>query len=47
MNYLKNKIYKTHGEKYALIKLIIHITEHYPIYIVDWVGFIALKILTF
>ena len=35
MNYLKTKIYKTHGEKYTLTKLIIHITEHYPILIVD------------
>ena len=26
MNYLKTKIYKTHGEKYTLTKLIINIT---------------------
>ena len=32
-------------KKYTLTKLIIHITEHYPILIVDWIGFIPLKIL--
>ena len=47
MNYLKTKIYKKHGEKYTLTKLIIHITEYYAIFIVDWMGVIPLKILIY
>ena len=43
--HLKTKTYKTHGEKYTLPKLIIHVREHYPWIIVDSIGFIPLRIL--
>ena len=38
MSYLKTKMYKKHGEGYTPTKLFIHITEYYPIFIVDWLG---------
>ena len=42
---LKNQNLKDTWRKYSLTKLIIHITEHYPIFIEDWIGYIPLKTL--